>query len=101
MYWPGEFHGLYSPWGCNESDTTELLSLHFTSPPLTSGVQSHHLAHFYVSWRRKMDPKLFSESPSRKKESGLILDKKLRQDFIYSDISCLEEETLRADGRYE
>ena len=21
--WPGEFHGLYSPWGCKESDTTE------------------------------------------------------------------------------
>ena len=26
--WPGEFHGLYSPWGCKESDTTERLSLH-------------------------------------------------------------------------
>ena len=24
---PGEFHGLYSPWGCKESDTTERLSL--------------------------------------------------------------------------
>ena len=23
--WPGEFHGLYSPWGCKESDTTERL----------------------------------------------------------------------------
>ena len=21
--WPGEFHGLYSPWGRKESDTTE------------------------------------------------------------------------------
>ena len=20
-FWPGEFHGLYSPWGCNELDT--------------------------------------------------------------------------------
>ena len=28
-FWPGEFHGLYSPWGHKESDTTErpLLSL--------------------------------------------------------------------------
>ena len=26
----GESHGLYSPWGQKESDTTELLSLHFT-----------------------------------------------------------------------
>ena len=26
-FWPGEFHGLYSPWGRKESDTTEALSL--------------------------------------------------------------------------
>ena len=23
VVWPGEFHGLYSPWGHKESDTTE------------------------------------------------------------------------------
>ena len=40
--WPGEFHGLYSPWGCKELDTTEQLSL---SPvvPLTPK-HKHHLA---------------------------------------------------------
>ena len=26
-FWPGEFHGLYSPWGRKELDTTEKLSL--------------------------------------------------------------------------
>ena len=26
-FWPGEFHGLYSPWGRQESDTTKWLSL--------------------------------------------------------------------------
>ena len=26
-FWPGEFHGLYSPWGHKESDRTERLSL--------------------------------------------------------------------------
>ena len=31
VFWPGEFHVLYSPWGCKESDMTERLSLHFTS----------------------------------------------------------------------
>ena len=31
IFWPGEFHGLYSPWGRKELDTTERLSLHFTS----------------------------------------------------------------------
>ena len=29
VFCPGEFHGLYSPWGCKESDTTERLSLSF------------------------------------------------------------------------
>ena len=23
VFWPGEFHGLYSPWGCKDSDMTE------------------------------------------------------------------------------
>jgi len=27
VLWPGEFHGLYSPWGCKELDTSERLSL--------------------------------------------------------------------------
>ena len=31
VFWPGEFHGLCSPWGRKESDTTERFSLHFTS----------------------------------------------------------------------
>ena len=32
VFWPGEFHGLYSPWGRKESDTTERLSPGFKSP---------------------------------------------------------------------
>ena len=31
VFWPREFHGLHSVWGGKESDTTEQLSLHFTS----------------------------------------------------------------------
>ena len=27
VFWPGEFHGLYSPWGHKELDMTEQLSL--------------------------------------------------------------------------
>ena len=27
VFWPGEFHGLYIPWGHKESDKTERLSL--------------------------------------------------------------------------
>ena len=29
VFWPGEFHGLNSPWGRKESNMTERLSLHF------------------------------------------------------------------------
>ena len=29
VFWTTEFHGLYSPWGYKESDTTERLSLTF------------------------------------------------------------------------
>ena len=31
VFWPGEFHGLHSPWGLKESDTTEQLSPHLAS----------------------------------------------------------------------
>ena len=36
VFWPGEFHGLYSPWGHKELDTTEWLwlSFVFSSPKL-------------------------------------------------------------------
>ena len=38
VFWPGEFHGLCSPWGHKDSDTTERLSCHFILPqtPLPS-----------------------------------------------------------------
>ena len=29
VFWPGELHGWYSPWGHKESEMTEWLSLHF------------------------------------------------------------------------
>ena len=31
VFWPREFHGLYSPWGRRESDTTDRLSLSLPS----------------------------------------------------------------------
>ena len=38
VFWPGEFHGLYSPWGCKEPDTTEwlLVSRSLSSTPENS-----------------------------------------------------------------
>ena len=34
----GEFHGLYSPWGCKESNTTERLSLPAPRPMILNSV---------------------------------------------------------------
>ena len=43
VFWTGESHGLYTPWGCQESDMTEQLSLHYLScPPFRSS--TIHLA---------------------------------------------------------
>ena len=39
VFWPGESHGLYSPWGRKLSDMTEWLSLHFTSIIVTASFQ--------------------------------------------------------------
>ena len=48
VFWPGEFHGLYSPWGRKEVDTTEQLSLHFTSLP--GGSMVKHLPAMPETW---------------------------------------------------
>ena len=41
IFWAGKFNGLYSPWGWKESDTTERLSLHFTSIPVDPDPHQH------------------------------------------------------------
>ena len=40
VFWAGDFHGLYSPWGRQESDTTERLSLSLFSCLFASTVLS-------------------------------------------------------------
>ena len=39
IFWPGEFHGLYSPWGCKELNRTERLFT-FTFQSASPVVQS-------------------------------------------------------------
>ena len=58
--WPGGFHGLYSPWGHKESDTTEPLSLsyfHFTSDEFLSEITFQAL-HFNSLVKTKKLPKV-------------------------------------------
>ena len=44
VFWPGEFHGLYSPWGCKEQDMTE--RLHF----ITMSQVSYYVLGTTKSW---------------------------------------------------
>ena len=39
VFWPGEFHGLYSLWSCKELDMTERLSLSLCARMFTSIIQ--------------------------------------------------------------
>ena len=41
VFGPGEFYGLYSPWGRKESDMTERLSLHLFSETLQNFHEPH------------------------------------------------------------
>ena len=57
VFWPGEFHELYSPWGCKESDTTEQLSLTYLSFKNASLLKEK----FEISWELpKCDTKAWS-----------------------------------------
>ena len=44
VFWPGEIHGLSSPWGPKESDTTERLHLEMRSHCSSSSTSGQTLA---------------------------------------------------------
>ena len=48
VFWPGEFHGLYSPWGYKELDTTERLSLFRVLIGVCSAIYHKH---FTSMWK--------------------------------------------------
>ena len=51
VFWPGEFHGQYSPWGRKELDTTEWLSLHFSQTEHVKNTSSHHVNALFTIYR--------------------------------------------------
>ena len=50
VFWPGEFHGLYSPWGRKESEMTEQLSLFGGLPFNTFATWWEELTHRKRPW---------------------------------------------------
>ena len=60
-FWPREFHGLYSPWGCKESDTTEQFSLSVSNIDdwenwLTLSAMYLIICSTLAVWRRQWQP---------------------------------------------
>ena len=49
VFWPGEFQGVYSPWCCKESDTTEQLSL-FVGKDTRVWAHWNHPFHVHLSY---------------------------------------------------
>ena len=64
-FWPGEFHGLYSPWDRRELYMTERLSLHFFYRVVLLFSQPRCMAcSFLVSW-----PRIEPSSPTVEEQS--------------------------------
>src|SRR5574340_114065 len=65
VFWPGEFHALYSPRGCKEADTTERLSLAYLD---LSGERHYCL---WADLGVDMKDRGYGKSRDRPSEAGL------------------------------
>ena len=43
VFWPGEFHGLYSPWGRKELNTIDFHFLRYRDPQCVSTLNHSHV----------------------------------------------------------
>ena len=68
VFWPGEFHGLYSPWGHKESDKTKRLSLFFH---FSLATWEAHIIYSKLIYLQNTGP--VSKDMDRKKELYCIL----------------------------
>ena len=59
VFWPGEFRGLYSPWGPEESDTYERLSLSLYTLPRAARHASSNKLVVFVSVNKTTHRRLF------------------------------------------
>ena len=76
VFWPREFHGLYSPWHCKELDMTQQLSLHWVHK-LHDMLCLGSSPRFLCSLNSKLNwgPEFLTDNP----ESVISAD--LKQDF--------------------
>ena len=64
VFWSGEFHALYSPWGCKELDTTEQFSLSLHLSVKQQGQSSHPLCLRASPTHSFTDSELLRTSPT-------------------------------------
>ena len=86
VFWPREFHGLHSPWGRKQSDTTVWLSLHFTSYPINlCSSQSMTIINVYLfTYSKKIINNLVIKAVHLwKTNSQILITTVLKQKFIY------------------
>ena len=67
VFWLGEFHGLYSPWGCKELDTTEGLSLSLHTCHVETIIQEKAMATHSSTLAWKIP---WTEEPGRLQSMG-------------------------------
>ena len=68
VFWPGEFHGLYSPWSRKESDKTERLSLSLQPLDHQGSLKTLTLLFTASSRGSRLSP-IFSTQPTARCES--------------------------------
>ena len=81
VFWPGECHGLYSPWGHKESDTTET----FTHSLLQTTSEPCAICYFSVSptWRHhKLWPRAGAQQ-HRRQLSVTLTPKSFQRAFLH------------------
>ena len=83
VFWPGEFHGLYSPRVCKQVDTTERVSLHWAN------VQGDLASHEREQALRKVEDKRKIELISN------VLRTRVSEPLTHSDRHAIQTLNLR------
>ena len=73
VFWPGEFHGLCSPWDHKDSDKSEQLSLLYTYDEYYSVLQGKKILTHVTLWMNLEDIMLSETSQSQKGKFYMVL----------------------------
>ena len=80
VFWPGEFHGLYTPWGCRVGHHWVIFFIHFSffTQYIGLGIWSHHFkGNRWENWKQCQalvfwPPKSLQRDHSPKENSNVV-----------------------------